>query len=282
MKSKFKIFLPCCFMQAGVCLLVFLMCYANDAYAQSKDSLNTSDEGIQSQSYSTEDSFHNFNDTDTLNISLDDSDKIMKWKQSRDFVYIHYLDSLLRKQKNIRSDTVSISENSGRIIRKHRTVTEVSAFNNILNSLPLKIFFWTLALIFIAFVGYKVLFKNGIFAIKKKKLITENDEELSLDLGDLSKYDSLISEAENNNNFNLAIRYLYLKTLRNLSEKGIINFVPDKTNNDYLREMKPNNYFREFRLLTRNYEYLWYGKFLINEKDYQRLKEEFIVFNKKV
>jgi hypothetical protein len=46
--------------------------------------------------------------------------------------------------------------------------------------------------------------------------------------------------------------------------------------------MKSNNYFDEFQFLTRNYEYLWYGKFLVEEKEYQLLKEKFMLFNKKV
>jgi len=281
-KNKFKISLPCDIIHAGICFLIFLACFSINSYAQTKDSSNSLDDKIESPSYNPEDSSHNLNDTGAINISLSDSNKIAKWKQSHDFAYIHYLDSLLRKQKSIRSDTVTINENSEKVNRNHKYNNKDSAFNKIMNSLPLKIFFWMLALIFIVFVGYKVLFKNKIFVIKKKKLIPETGEESDIDSGDLSKYDTLISEAESNNNFNLATRYLYLKTLRRLSEKGSINFSPDKTNNDYLREMKPDNNFKEFRSLTRNYEYIWYGKFLIDEKEYRSLKEEFMLFNKKV
>lgn len=282
MKNKFKIFLPDCTIQAGVCLLFFLICYVNNGHAQTNDSSDSSASEVVAPPYQQKDSLQELNDSNAGKISFDDSDKIIKWKQSREFAYMHYLDSLLRIQKDFKSDTVSINEVSGKIIRNHRSVKGSGAFNKILNSLPLKIFFWTLALIFIAFIGYRVLFKNGTFTIKKKKVISESDEELSIDLGDFFKYDALISEAENDKNFNLATRYLYLKTLKNLSEKGLINFVPDKTNLDYLHEMETGNYFGEFQSLTHNYEYLWYGKFLIGEKNYQYLKEEFILFNKKV
>lgn len=282
MKHKFKIFLPDCVMQAGVCLLAFLISITNSANSQMKDSLNLPDKGTESLSYQTGDSFHSLNDTVADNTSLADSDKVMKWRRSREFAYIHYLDSLLRKQKNIRSDTVSINENSGNIIRKQKPDNEVSAFNKLLNSLPSKIFFWTLAIIFIGVMGYKVLFKNGIFTSKKNKITEENAEDLSAELDDFSKYNALILEAEKHNNFNLGIRYSFLKTLKTLSDRGFINFVPDKTNREYLHEMRSNEYFEEFQSLTRNYEYLWYGKFLIEENDYHLLKEKFILFNKNV
>ena len=279
MKRKLKIFLASCIFYAGFCLPVFLICYTYNGYTQTKGTLNPPDDGIESPS-NQKNSFKDLNDT--ANLSLDDSDKIMKWRHSREFAYIHYLDSLLRKQKNIKADTVSINENSGKIIRKHKSENQVSAFNTILNSLPLKIFFWILALIFIVFTGYKVLFKNGIFSAKKNKVFEENREDYSSDLDDISKYEVLIAEAEKRYDYNLAIRYSFLKTLKILSERGFISFVADKTNQEYLYEMKSNNYFEEFQSLTRNYEYLWYGKFLIDEKSYQLLKEKFILFYKKV
>lgn len=273
MKCKFKIF---------VCLLTFILIYNYDGYAQTSETTDSSAEEVVRPPDAQKDSFQEAIDTGAGKISFDDSDKINKWKQNRQFAYMHYLDSLLRKRKDFKSDTVSINEISGKIIRNNKPDTGSSALNNILNSLPLKIFFWTLAIIFIVFVGYNVLFKNGIFSRKKRKSIPESGEELSAELDDFSKYDELISGAENTNNFNLATRYLYLRTLKNLSEKEIIFFAPDKTNLDYLNEMRTNNYFQEFQSLTRNYEYLWYGKFLIGEEKYQHLKGEFISFNKKV
>lgn len=212
---------------------------------------------------------------------LNNDDSILKWKQSREFTYMHYLDSVLRKEKNIKADTVSIDE-SGKITRNQRSENNASGLNRILNSLPLRIFFWILALIFIGFISYKVFFKNGIFRRRKNKLIAENEEGLRHDLEEFSKYDALISDAENKNELNLATRYLFLKTLKTLSDKGFIDFTAEKTNKEYLKEMEQNKFFKQFKKLTRNYEYIWYGKFLIDKNNYHNLKEEFILFNEKV
>lgn len=211
-----------------------------------------------------------------------ENDSLDKYRQSHEFAYMHYLDSLLRKQKNIRSDTVTIDENSGKIIRHHSAKAEISNIGKVLNSLPLKIFFWTLAIIFIVFISYKVLFKNGIFVRRKNKFIPANDELSIEDLDDISKYDTLISDAENRSDLNLATRYLFLKTLKTLSDKELIHFTAEKTNKEYIRELQQNYDSSEFQNLVRDYEYAWYGKFSVDKNKYENMKEAFTSFNQKV
>ena len=97
----------------------------------------------------------------------------------------------------------------------------------------------------------------------------------------LSEYDALVLESEGQNNFNLSIRYLYLQTLKSLSEKGFIHFLPDKTNNEYINEIASDQQ-QQLASLTRNYEFVWYGEFLIDKAKYQQLKSEFIDFNKRI
>ena len=221
-------------------------------------------------------------DSTFLRDSISGKDSIVKWKQSREFVYMHYLDSLLRKEKNLRSDTVHIDQSNGNIKRNHPR-GQHRGLNNLLNSLPFQLFFWLLAIIFIAYIFYKVLLKNGIFTTKRNKSsISISEEEAQNELSELSQYDGLIEDAESRNDFNLATRYLFLKTLKTLSEKGFINFTAVKTNKEYLKEMEQNNYYEEFEKLTSSYEYAWYGKFLLHENYYRKLKEEFNLFNQNV
>lgn len=220
-------------------------------------------------------------DTTLAKSNIAENDTILKYRQSREFAYMNYLDSLLRKQKGIRSDTVSFDPATGRIVRHHSASGEMPAFS-ILNSLPLKIFFWTLAIIFIVFISYKVLFKNGLFLTGKNKLIAGNEETLSEDLNELSKYDELIANAEDNNNFNLATRYLFLKTLKTLADKELISFTAEKTNKEYVKEMEQHHYSDEFKKLTRDYEYAWYGKVYLDKNNYERMKESFLLFHQKV
>ena len=77
-------------------------------------------------------------------------------------------------------------------------------------------------------------------------------------------------------------RYLYLQSLKKLSDNELILFSPDKTNRIYVKELSDRIYQSEFAYLTLNYEYVWYGKFAINLSRYEQLKEQFILFNKKI
>jgi hypothetical protein len=128
---------------------------------------------------------------------------------------------------------------------------------------------------------YRIFLKNSLFAFNKNKS-AEIAEDDFISLNELSQYDSLISEAEKKNDFNLATRYLFLKAIKALSDKDLIRFLPDKTNHEYVKEMERHSLAGEFSSLTRSYEYVWYGKFLIDKNQYEVLKEQFIQFIKKV
>ena len=264
---------------AIVVSLLVLLQIRSSCYAQT-DSSADSLEIIQAPPAAAADSFKDMDESALVRIDLSsDSDKIIKWKRSREFSYMHYLDSLLRNQKDIKSDTVSLDGKTGGI-KRHPPRKDNSYMNRLLNSMPFNIFFWLLALLFIGFISYNLLFKNGIFSRRKNKLNPREVEDFEPELVEISKYDSLIAGAENSGNFNLATRFLFLKTLKLLSEKELIHFAADKTNREYLLEMKLNNYYDEFKSLTLNYEYVWYGKFLIGQNAYQHLKEQYHLFNK--
>jgi hypothetical protein len=267
MKRKFKVFLPGYVVRAAVCLLFASISLGYNGHAQTKNNFSAPVMKLQ----------------DSILLRQDfNKDSISKWKQSREFAYMNYLDSLLRKEKNLKSDTVHLDESNGNIKRSQPSKMSHPGLNNLLNSLPFKIFFWVLALVFITYIFYKVVLKNGIFIKKKNNLFSSEEEDALRELNEVSQYDHLISEAENKNDLNLAIRYLFLKTLKTLAEKGFIDFAAEKTNKEYLKEMQQNNYYNEFQKLTRNYEYIWYGKFLIEKKDYEIVKGEFYLFNKNV
>jgi hypothetical protein len=264
-----EVFMKC---KSAIFICLLLHFSIHNGYGQTNDSLNG--DGLEMQEFGRLDSLANFKD-------YNENDTILKWKRSRDFAYIHYLDSLLRKQKDIKSDTVRFDETSGRIIRNQNSGADVSAFGKILNSLPFRIFFWILAVIFIAFISYKVLFNNGIFGRKRNKLALEIEEQSLEELRDVSEYDSLIGDAEARHDFNDAVRFLFLKTLKNLSDEGLISFTAEKTNQEYLKEMINAPNARAFEALIRGYEFAWYGKHLVSENQYLQLKEAFISFNKK-
>ncbi|WP_165768175.1 DUF4129 domain-containing protein [Hymenobacter amundsenii] len=72
--------------------------------------------------------------------------------------------------------------------------------------------------------------------------------------------DALLREAEDAHQYRLAVRLGYLRVLRQLSDRQLINWQPDKTNHDYLYELPPGPLPDAFRELTRQFEYVWYGE----------------------
>ena len=72
-----------------------------------------------------------------------------------------------------------------------------------------------------------------------------------------------------------ATRYLYLKTLHLLSDRGLIRWHAEATNHDYLRELKGTPTEPPFRFLTRAYEMVWYGEFVLSESSFRRLHTHF-------
>ena len=83
---------------------------------------------------------------------------------------------------------------------------------------------------------------------------TETEDLHALDL------DTLLTQAEADRNYRLAVRLGYLRVLRQLSDKELIQWKPDKTNHDYLFELPNGPLPAAFRELTRQFEYVWYGE----------------------
>lgn len=209
------------------------------------------------------------------------NDSLQKWKHSADFGYIAYLDSLLKKETGVRTDTISIDKNTGKKRREVNSSKDADS-NNFLNSLPLQILLWAVAAFFIGFIIYRLFFRGSLFAKRKANFSEEQVSGELAGLDEYSEYNALIHEAESKNDFNLSTRYLYLQTLKKLSDSDLILFSRDKTNYSYLKELSKQNYLQEFASLTLSYEYVWYGKFIITSTQYQELKKQFILFNKKV
>lgn len=85
----------------------------------------------------------------------------------------------------------------------------------------------------------------------------------------------LIQQALQNNNYRLAIRYYYLFVLKKLSDLELINWESQKTNTDYIKELNDATLKDQFRIITKLYDYIWYGSFEVNEKSYQQAEKEF-------
>lgn len=102
-----------------------------------------------------------------------------------------------------------------------------------------------------------------------QNLVNLSEEEQLLRQKDLL---SLVEEAEQNENYRLASRYLFLNTLKHLREKKIIDYQFQKTNSDYKSEITQDIIKTDFIYLSRLYEFVWYGDFELNVSDFKKIK----------
>ena len=131
----------------------------------------------------------------------------------------------------------------------------------------------------IGFVVYLIvrliLNKQGmwIFGRSRGKISYEGEEE-AVNIHE-TDFKQLIEETKAAGNYRLALRYYYLWVLKMLSYREIIGWDRDKTNNDYLYEIKDTTLRRDFEYLSYVYEHSWYGDFPIDERAFAKAERSF-------
>ena len=85
----------------------------------------------------------------------------------------------------------------------------------------------------------------------------------------------MIQAALNEQNYRLAVRFYYLLVLQKLAQKDLIDWQVQKTNADYVYEIKDNTLRGNFSRLTRIYDFIWYGNFEVNANDFAKAEKEF-------
>jgi hypothetical protein len=190
--------------------------------------------------------------------------KIQNYLKDKDFVY----------ERN-QVETTSIWDIIGRWIERHLFSPlfknhELTVWDIILYGIALT------ALILIVYYFIKSD-KIGLFS-KKAKGASLGFDLTEEDIHQVD-FDKLVSEAITNGQYRIAIRFLYLKSLKELSLKGLIRWKADKTNHDYINEMRASASGKLFKDMTYLYDYAWYGHIDINENSFNRIKATFEQFN---
>ena len=115
------------------------------------------------------------------------------------------------------------------------------------------------------------VFKSESQDISDFQYIEENIKDVN--------FDHLIEAALKDNNYRLATRYLYLKSLKLLTNKNIIEWHYDKTNSDYINEIKDEKTKLVFKRISYLYDYVWYGEFPIDKAIYSKNQSDFDKLN---
>lgn len=143
----------------------------------------------------------------------------------------------------------------------------------------LEILMKILAILVILFVVYMIvkiiINKEGgwIFSKSAKKITVSEHEEENIHTLD---FKTIITNSISSKNYRLAVRYYYLWLLKSLTDKGKIEWDIEKTNGDYLNEIKDETLKKEFQFLSYVYEYSWYGEFEIDNIDFSKIEASFL------
>lgn len=121
---------------------------------------------------------------------------------------------------------------------------------------------------------------RGIF-VKNAQQISVNFEDLGENLEALD-FEGMIQNARRQGDFRTAVRLVFLETLNRLTAAGYIKWQINKTNQDYLAELRLSRFREEFAALTRSYEYAWYGDYPVNEQTFDIIEQTFRSFQQKV
>jgi hypothetical protein len=145
--------------------------------------------------------------------------------------------------------------------------------------------FWSLSILLgivaIVFVVLKVMKMNraGLFGrsvVGGLAYETETEDIHSI------PFANAIEQAVKQHNYRLAVRLLYLQTLKELTDRALINWQINKTNYEYLRELHQHPHQAMFKDLTYHFEYVWYGDMPVDQEQFSTIQQLFTQFNNKL
>lgn len=133
-----------------------------------------------------------------------------------------------------------------------------------------------LCLIVLKFLGvdYRKVLGKKQMDTPEINIYTENVHEMD--------FDTLISNAMKNKDYRLVVRFLYLKNLKILSDKEIIEWKTNKTNYSYQHEISNAALRSKFLESTLIFDYIWYGEFPLDEPKFSAIYTQMNDFNKMI
>ncbi len=128
---------------------------------------------------------------------------------------------------------------------------------------------------------WKAEFIKGLFVAQSKNQDGLDYETLTENIHELN-FAELLENARSQHNYRLAVRYLYLQTLKKMADAELISWQPNKTNRMYVNELSANATRSDFENITRQFEYVWYGERSIVESEFVEIQNEFNDFSKSI
>lgn len=206
-------------------------------------------------------------DSSAINIRKPNKATIGKYQNSPEYTYY----------RNVSLPTTSVWQD---VVRRFFKWVNSFFYESKYGTTRSVLFYMFLGLI----VGFVVLKLMGIEITtlfgKKTKSLEIPYEAFGEDINKIN-YKEEIEKALNTRNYRLAVRLHYLQILKELSDKNLVKWQSNKTNRSYVYEVK-HTLRQSFEAITRQFDYVWYGNFTIEEQEFGAIKKDMENFKAKL
>lgn len=137
-----------------------------------------------------------------------------------------------------------------------------------------------LALVIFVVIKASGIDPSSLFRRRSKKIAVPYTESIE-DINAID-FDDELEKALAQHNYRLAVRLLYLHSLKQLSDLQLINWQIDKTNSAYVNELADPSQKQVFSVITRQFEYVWYGNFGIDKEAFVNISQLFQDFKQQL
>ena len=253
-------------MRKTTSLFLFLMlCFTMVTYGQTAPAADSGSSGDESDSSEqvdvapetgssvTADSAWHRNDR----IHAVSGDRVNQMKQDPDFAYAN--DSEYWQQKKTTGTTVQSPRWNDRL------------FEGFLILVVAALGIWGLVML---------ARENGFSWVFRKKAGITGESADSQPLPE-PQFEEVISQYQDAKDYRLAVRFLYLRMLDGLKERGDLTLRSSSTNAEIARLLGSHPMAEEFRFLSRSYEYAFYGGFVPTPENYHMLRKRFDLLQQK-
>lgn len=131
---------------------------------------------------------------------------------------------------------------------------------------------WVFIILFILLIAivFWVLYKKHpeLFIRSRKHASTTNGEDTIYGVD----FEKEITDALKRNDYKEAVRFLYLQTLKQLSDAELINWQLYKTPTEYIYEVTKKEFSKSFRELTNDFLRVRYGNFQATEELFLQMR----------
>ncbi|MFN0032066.1 MAG: DUF4129 domain-containing protein [Flavobacteriales bacterium] len=134
----------------------------------------------------------------------------------------------------------------------------------------------------LALIIYFAMRSPAKLADRKLKAPSLADLEIMDTLPEETDIERFLRLALEAGDYKTAVRVLYISSLQRMHQFQFIIWKKDKTNYDYLNEMRRGKHYAQFRDLTLAYEVVWYGDVNIERNHYDALLEAFNRYNNQI